>query len=403
MPSTYLFAVGTIGLSKHKFKQSTLPQAARHNRRTIQAELGAYGKIDPTRTALNQTLIGPHGPDDVVEMAQSLMADAGVDVKKLRKDHVQAIELLFSLPLGITVNDDDFFRRCTEWAGAQFGITNILSADVHRDEAVPHCHVLVLPLVDGKMRGSDMVSRKATAALCESFYRDVAKAFGLKRPTGRLKGAERGLAVRDVLNALEERQDPILRSSLWVTVRREIEVDPGRFLEELGLEAQVPARKTSRTMAQIFTSTGKGGRSERQYDSKQSEDIDNPIGFDDANLNPVLNPVLNPKGFKTGRDSGSDQDRTLSCVGFDSKKPPWVESAPAMVQHAAMPNLPARQATSKVQLSTATDCRSEVTSNDANATRHRDNDLAASQWCEELGEFLPNVKPVRKRAAATTC
>ena len=34
-------------------------KAARHNKRTIQAEMGASSSIDPTRSHLNETLMGP--------------------------------------------------------------------------------------------------------------------------------------------------------------------------------------------------------------------------------------------------------------------------------------------------------------------------------------------------------
>lgn len=40
-------------------------QAARHNRRAIQAELGASGHIDPARSSQNETLAGPSTPEDV--------------------------------------------------------------------------------------------------------------------------------------------------------------------------------------------------------------------------------------------------------------------------------------------------------------------------------------------------
>ena len=65
--------------------------AARHNRREIQAELGAVGAIDPARMHLNFTLEGPAAAADVGVQARSLMLAAGVGA--LRKDAVQALEL----------------------------------------------------------------------------------------------------------------------------------------------------------------------------------------------------------------------------------------------------------------------------------------------------------------------
>ena len=52
--------------------------AARHNRRVIQAEMGATGSIDPTRSNLNETLMGPPTAEDVGKLAKTLMAAARV-------------------------------------------------------------------------------------------------------------------------------------------------------------------------------------------------------------------------------------------------------------------------------------------------------------------------------------
>jgi len=51
--------------------------AGRHNLREIQAELGASGSIDATRTHMNQTLAGPATADDVAQLAKDLMQAAG--------------------------------------------------------------------------------------------------------------------------------------------------------------------------------------------------------------------------------------------------------------------------------------------------------------------------------------
>lgn len=262
MSGDYLFAVGTIGLSKcNGRKPSTLLQAARHNRRAIQAEQGARGHIDPARMVLNETLAGPATPTEVDALAKTLMAGAGVDVARLRKDYTQAIEVLFSLPPDTAIDDGQYFRRCVEWAGQHFGVVNILSADIHRDESAPHCHVLVLPLVNNKMVGSALKGRKETAAMRESFYSTVAKSFGLTKPVGRLVGAARGQAARAVHQALETMKDGLLHSALREAVNRMIERDPAPYMAALGiaLDAAKPA-KQPKTMAEIFTSPGKGAK-----------------------------------------------------------------------------------------------------------------------------------------------
>ena len=73
--------------------------AARHNRRAIQAEVGASASIDSTRSGLNETLQGPPTADDVAQLAKDLMRAAGVGVtRKIAKNQVMGLELVFSLP-----------------------------------------------------------------------------------------------------------------------------------------------------------------------------------------------------------------------------------------------------------------------------------------------------------------
>ena len=313
----FFFGVGTIGLSKcGGRKQSTLADAARHNRRAIQAEFGAHSHIDAERIYLNETIAGPSTPDEVVSLASELMAGAGVDVGKLRKDHTQAVEILFSLAPDTTVNARDYFLRCVAWVGARFGADNILSADIHCDESAPHCHVLILPLVNGRMQGSDLIAKPKLANLRKSFASEVAHEFGLMAPPGRMTGALRGKAVCMVLERLESTRDPILNSPLWHTIKRDIERDPARFVAALGVEVMPVAREHKiRTMAQIFTSPGKGGKVEKVLKpiGFAASDTSSPIGFGI--------PVDKPIGFERSTENASQKERTLCSVGFAQPTP----------------------------------------------------------------------------------
>jgi hypothetical protein len=300
MAADYFFAVKSIGQSTcNGRKASTLLGASRHNKRQIQAEQGARSHIDTTRTPENEVIAGPLTPGEVDALARALMADAGVG--KLRKNCAQAIEIVFSLPAATQIDARSYFQRCTDWAGEQFGESNILSSDIHRDEPPSvHCHVLVLPLLNGKMQGSVLISKPATRVLTKSFFEAVAAQFGLRRPSPALAGEKRAMAVRDVLARLETMGDPVTRSALWPTVKRDIEHDPTPYLQNLGLVAREPSRKPQRTMAQIFTNTGKGPRRAEA----QSETL---IGFQKA-----TETLL-------GFFNQAEKTQTLSCVGIAKK------------------------------------------------------------------------------------
>lgn len=275
MNGKLFFAVGAIGLSRRgHHKPSTLLAAAKHNRRTIQVELGARSHIDSTKIHLNETIAGPGTPEEVVELALSRMIGAGVVIERQRKDYTQAVELLFSLPPDTTIDIGDYFRRCLKWARDRFGEVNILSADIHRDEAAPHCHILILPLVDGRMRGSSLIARPALVELRKSFSREVSNRFGIKDPPRRLSAAGHGEAVQLVLALLESKRDAILRSGLWQAVKKDIESDPARFVAALGIQFDSEkwiTKRPARTMAEIFTSKGKGGQTERRLKSSDFE------------------------------------------------------------------------------------------------------------------------------------
>lgn len=169
--------------------------AAKHNLREIAAEIGAGSHIDAARIEDNFILRGPDTAADVVLTAKSLMSAAGIT--KLRKNAVTALELLFTLPSHSAIDARSFFEDATCWAARHFSVP-ILSSVVHLDEAVPHCHVLMLPLANGKMNGSDLHGGRAKlAAMQASFHKEVGANYGFIRhaPKKRLSATEREAAL----------------------------------------------------------------------------------------------------------------------------------------------------------------------------------------------------------------
>jgi hypothetical protein len=319
-----------------------IASAARHNRRVIQAEKGTSGSIDPARSHLNETLQGPPTADDVAQLAKDMMRAAGIT--KLRKDAVLGLEIVFSLPIDHQLDDRAFFTDCATWAATQFGGTkNILSVDIHRDEAAPHCHVLMLPLLDGRMIGSEMMfggGKKKLLALQKDFHESVASRYGLMKAPAKLSGHAKQSGAAAVIQRLRNTSDPAMASAIWPQIREAIEHDPAPSLLALGIEQQAPKKKL-RTMAQIFTSTGKGST---------RRDEPNPIGFPQA-----------PKR------------RTLCSVGFSPES-----SLPT--SQARPPDIPVDE-----------------------SKRIRDSDLDPALFDPITGEFLKPHRPERiNRAAADT-
>jgi len=235
-------------------------KAARHNRRAIQAELGASGHIDATRSHLNITLIGPTTPEEVAKLAKFKITEAGIT--KDRKNRVMGVELVFSLPTTHQQDVSEYFTACANWAGAAFGgLDNIISVDIHRDEAQDHAHVLLIPLINGRLRGSDAVGgKRKLSELQTKFYNDVASCFGFNKPRSKLSGHHKAHIARQVLNKL--RNDPAAKSEAWAAISDNVERDPLTYALALGINTDIPTKPT-KNMCQIFTSTGKGSKKEK--------------------------------------------------------------------------------------------------------------------------------------------
>lgn len=194
--------------------------AARHNKRALQNERGSAGHIDPALSHLNYPLLELATPEEVYQRAKMMMHTAGL--AKLRKNGVAAIEIIFSLPAHSQIEHHTYFVDCTDWAATQFGRENLLSSDVHLDEAAPHCHVLVLPLRGGRMQGSDVMGdRQAMLKRQASFYEAVSSRHGLTKPLvkQRVGNAQQQLLDAAVMAHLMQTSDVCQKSVLWPLAR----------------------------------------------------------------------------------------------------------------------------------------------------------------------------------------
>ncbi len=265
MKTFFFFAVKTIGLSKRSGrKPCTLLTAARHNLREIQAEMGADGCIDVERLRLNEILLGASFAADVNTNAHKKLSLWGF--QKQRKDYVQAIEMVFSLPANSLLDQRAYFHACLDWVFHQMGRENVLSAVVHRDEAAPHCHVLILPCKDKRYLGGQLIKRGPLMSLRKSFEQDVANKYGLRAGSKRsMTSFERNQQSQLVLDYLQRSHDPVVKSHIWPFVRQEIQLKPEGYLDSLGLsyESSRVAKKV-RTSTQIMTSVGRRTSQDRE-------------------------------------------------------------------------------------------------------------------------------------------
>jgi hypothetical protein len=92
---------------------------------------------------------------------------------------------VISLPPNSGIDERAFFTDALAWAEGYFEVP-ILSAIIHNDEAAPHCHILMLPLFNGRMIGSRLFgSKQRLQATQASFFEQVGQCYGLARQTPR--------------------------------------------------------------------------------------------------------------------------------------------------------------------------------------------------------------------------
>lgn len=232
--------------------------AAKHNKRTIAAELIKSEKINPNLTYLNQSLLDDSSPEKIAHKALILIEES--QQKPLRKDAVRGIECIFSLPTRHSTNENEFFQSCMHWISKEIG-GELLSVDIHRDESCPHCHILLLPLVNGRMNGSRLVGdRKRLIALQESFHTNIAKSYGFSKPPKKLYGLAKNNTAQDIISHLVETKDPATDSVVWQSIKDAIFSAPLNFALDTGIQVREKFKKPQKSMAQIFTSSGKGSR-----------------------------------------------------------------------------------------------------------------------------------------------
>lgn len=230
---TAFFATKSIGLSTYGGRTPcSLEGAARHNLREIQAEQGARSHIDASRIKNNVMLSGPRTAREVQAQAGAILAAAKIDASKLRRDHCQAIEVLFSLSPSATQDTVAFFRRCLDWITGEMRLP-VLSAVVHLDEAAPHAHVLLLPMRGDQHVGNKPIASAALRALRESFFAGVAGPAGLKRPGAKMTGMVKRLAVTAALSACKAQGIPEKLGVLWPILSATIERDPTQTVRAL--------------------------------------------------------------------------------------------------------------------------------------------------------------------------
>ncbi|MBY0570025.1 MAG: plasmid recombination protein [Burkholderiaceae bacterium] len=339
--------------------------AAKHNCRELAGEIGvtAESYIDPKRIRHNIILRGADTAAGIAGAAQSLMDDA--KVKPLRKDAVRALEIIFSLQAESTIAYRPYFEDATRWAENYFNVPAI-SSIIHLDEAAPHCHVILLPLINGRMVGSDLMGGRSKIVAHQSDFHDkVGKCYGLARMTiSKPPNASiRREALELAFNALEANSG--LNSAIIRVLIEPHQANPAPLLAALNLAMPKPEAKG--TFAGIMTKKVKREK---------------PIGFSKHHIKKPIGFDIDP----------SEKHQTLCSVGFQLSDTVLLpESEP--IQSTDLSIHPEDIAPRTIENEPAQEIYQ----------RESDSDQSAESWDEIRGEFIKrpakaSMKPAIRKA-----
>ena len=313
--------------------KNIINHAAKHNHRELLAEIGGDGHIDPARSGDNYVLRGARTAADVAGTANDLLSEAALS-RPLRKDAVRALEIIFSLPPDSAIDHRQYFEDSTQWAEKYYQVP-VLSAVVHLDESAPHCHVLLLPLLDGHMVGARLMGNRASLqAMQGDFHGQVGRRYGLTRQTApkRQSMAIRRQAALMALDTIETSPSRLNKPSVKHAMVDAISHDPEPLLMALDLNMPTPQRSKPASLVDIMIRPCKPEKKSKPIDFARKK----PIGFDSP--------------------ADLEKDQSLSCVDFaDSLSPiPTPEpSAPPVI-----------------------------------FTREHDSDYQSGYWDTDTGEFI---------------
>jgi len=147
---------------------------------------------DPARQKLNKTLLGdPSRP--LEDLALRVYKACGIDPRKLRKDAVLANDIVMSIsPRWFRPENPDaagtwdknrlqaFEAEALAFLKKGFG-NRLIRVDLHLDEATPHIHAVVVPIMPSsdkshfRLSGKDMFNPQRLAAMQEAWEKRMSK------------------------------------------------------------------------------------------------------------------------------------------------------------------------------------------------------------------------------------
>lgn len=140
---------------------------------------------DPEKAKLNEELIAlPKDETYVSSYKQKIKEASGYACSRPRKDAVKAIEVMLTYNarnIGKDFNEEAWKKENVKWLQDTFGKDNVISAVLHKDEATPHIHAMVIPIVNGRLNARHFTGGKKTLSDMQTSYGEYMAKVGLER------------------------------------------------------------------------------------------------------------------------------------------------------------------------------------------------------------------------------
>lgn len=164
-----------------KFQAAALGRMCGHYERRAEIDHGYKREnIDNERSWLNYNL-GPQRPESQVEFINDRIDSLNLK-RRPRKDAVRMCDCVITIPKSFDPSRQrEFFDAAYAFLSQRYGEENVVSAWVHRDEAMPHMHFAWVPVTqDGRLSAKTVVNRLNLKTLHPDMQVAMETALGCK-------------------------------------------------------------------------------------------------------------------------------------------------------------------------------------------------------------------------------
>lgn len=167
-----------------KFKSYDLKGIQFHNQRERESKTNP--DINKEKSHLNYDL---HNQKNINynKKVDEIIKKNVITNRKIRKDAVRMCNFIVTSDKSFFENlsqkeQDQFFKKSYEFFKDRYGEDKIVSAMIHLDEATPHMHLSLVPVIENKLSAKRLFNRKELLAIQEEYPKYIQKeGFKLKR------------------------------------------------------------------------------------------------------------------------------------------------------------------------------------------------------------------------------